>query len=225
MAQGLSHPHSLAFAEYYVGFHRLARGEIHAAQETAEALIALSTEHGLTDYLAWATILRGSIMAAQGRNEEGIALMQEGLDASRAAGAEAGRPYYLCELAEAFMETGRLGDGLRTLTEALVAAEEHEERVSEAEIYRLRGELLLRQEHSNAAEAQSCLQRAVEIAQNRSAKPLELRATMSLARLLAKQSRRGEARAMLAEIYNWFTEGFDTADLKNAKTLLDELNE
>jgi len=164
-------------------------------------------------------------MAAQGRNEEGIALMQEGLDASRAAGAEAGRPYYLCELAEAFMETGRLGDGLRTLTEALVAAEEHEERVSEAEIYRLRGELLLRQEHSNAAEAQSCLQRAVEIAQNRSAKPLELRATMSLARLLAKQSRRGEARAMLAEIYNWFTEGFDTADLKNAKTLLDELNE
>ena len=121
------------------------------------------------------------------------------------------------------METGRLDDGLSALTEALAAADEHEIRFYEAEMHRLKGELLLRQDDSNAAEAQSCFQRAIEIARNQSAKSWELRATMSLARLLAKQGHRDEARAMLADIYGWFTEGFDTADLKDAKALLDEL--
>ena len=163
-------------------------------------------------------------MAEQGRNEEGIAQIQEGLAASRATGAELWRPYFLCLLAEACMETGRLDDGLSALTEALAAADEHENRSYEAEMHRLKGELLLRQNDSNAAEAQSCFERAIEIARKQSAKSLELRATMSLARLLAKQGRRDEARAMLADIYNWFTEGFDTADLKDAKALLDELS-
>jgi predicted ATPase len=90
-------------------------------------------------------------------------------------------------------------------------------------MHRLKGELLLRQDSSNAAEARSCFERAVEMSRKYSAKSLELRATMSLARLLAKQDRRDEAHAMLAEIYEWFTEGFDTADLKDAKALLDEL--
>ena len=187
-------------------------------------LIALSAEHGFTDWLALATILRGWAMAEQGRNEEGIAQIQEGLAAFRATGAELVRPYFLCLLAEACMETGRLDDGLSALTEALAAADEHEDRHYEAEMHRLKGELLLKQDDSNAAEAQSCFQRAIEIARKQSAKSLELRATMSLARLLAKQGRRDEARAMLAEIYDWFTEGFDTADLKDAKALLDELN-
>ena len=121
------------------------------------------------------------------------------------------------------METGRLDDGLSALTEALAAADEHEIRHYEPEMHRLRGELLLRQDHSNAAEAQNCFQRAIEIARKQSAKSLELRATMSLARLLVKQGRRDEARTMLVEIYGWFTEGFDTSDLKDAKALLDEL--
>jgi predicted ATPase len=108
------------------------------------------------------------------------------------------------------------------LTEAIAAANEHVIRQYEAEAHRLRGELLLRQDHPNVAEAQSCFQRAIEIARNQSAKSFELRATMSLARLLVKQGRRDEARTILAEIYNWFTEGFDTADLKDAKALLDE---
>jgi len=110
------------------------------------------------------------------------------------------------------------------LTEALAAADEHEDRFFEPEMHRLNGELLLRQDQSNAPQAQSCFERAIEIARKQSAKSLELRATMSLARLLAKQWRRDEARAMLAEIYNWFTEGFDTVDLKEAKALLDELS-
>jgi predicted ATPase len=122
------------------------------------------------------------------------------------------------------MKTGRLDDGLSALTEALAVADEREARVFEAETHRLKGELLLKQDDSNAAEAQNCFARAIEIARRQSAKSWELRATMSLARLLAKQGRRDEARTMLAEIYNWFTEGFDTADLKDAKALLDELS-
>jgi predicted ATPase len=126
-------------------------------------------------------------------------------------------------LAEACREAGRLDHGLSALTAALAAADEHQIRPSEPEMHRLKGELLLRQDHSKAAEAQSCFERAIEIARRQSGKSLELRATMSLARLLAKQGRRDEARSMLAEIYGWFTEGFDTADLKDAKALLDEL--
>jgi len=109
------------------------------------------------------------------------------------------------------------------LTEALATADEYEIRHYEAEMHRLKGELLLRQDDSKLMEAQSCFERAIEIARKQSAKSLELRATMSLARLFAKQGRRDEARAMLAEIYGWFTEGFDTADLRDARTLLDEL--
>ena len=105
------------------------------------------------------------------------------------------------------MAAGRLNDGLSVLAEALANVNETEGRQYEAEIYRLRGELLLKQNDSNAAEAQSCFERAIEIARKQSAKSLELRATMSLARLLAQQGRRDEARAMLADIYNWFTEG------------------
>ena len=121
-------------------------------------------------------------------------------------------------------ETRRFEDGLSALTEALTAADEHENRHCEAEIHRLKGELLLKQDDSNVAEAQSCFERAIEIARNQNAKSWELRATMSLARLLANQGRRDEARTMLSEIYSWFSEGFETADLKDAKALLDELS-
>ena len=121
-------------------------------------MIALSAEHGFTQLLAYATVLRGWAMAEQGRNEEGIAQLQEGLAASRATGAELGRPYFLCLLAEAYMVTGGLDDGLNALTEALAAADENEIRFYEAETHRLKGELLLQQGDSNAAEAQICLQ-------------------------------------------------------------------
>jgi predicted ATPase len=224
LAQALSHAFSLAFAEFVVGFLHQLRREARAAQETAESAIALSTERGFTLWLGMATGLRGWAMAEQGRNEEGIAQIQEGLAASRATGAEWWRPYFLCLLAEAWRQTGRLDDGLIALREALATIDEHENRNYEAEMHRLKGELLLRQNDSNAAEPQSCFERAIEVARNQSAKSWELRATTSLARLFAKQDRRDEARAQLAEIYGWFTEGFDTADLKDAKALLDELS-
>jgi predicted ATPase len=122
------------------------------------------------------------------------------------------------------MEADRLDEALSALTEALAAGDEQEDRGHEADIHRLKGELLLRQNDSNAAEAQTCFEQAIEVARKQSAKSWELRAKTSLARLLDQQGRRGEARTMLTDIYNWFTEGFDTADLKDAKALLDQLS-
>jgi predicted ATPase len=175
--------------------------EARAAQEAAERLIALSAERGITDFLAVATMQRGWAMAKQGGNEGDIARIREGLAAQRATGAEVTLPYYLSWLAEAYGETGRLDDGLGALTKALAAADEHEDRFWKAEIHRLEGELLLRQDHSKAAFSVRSRLRAKQ-----SARSLELRATVSLARLLAKQGRRDEARTMLAEIYGWCTE-------------------
>jgi len=224
LAQTLSHPLNLAFAEGVVGYLHQYRREARAAQEVAERLIALSVEHGFSHWLAQATIERGWAMAQQGHNQEGIEQIREGLAAFRAAGTETLRPHVLCLLAEAYGEKDRLDDGLSALAESLAAADAQEERHYEAEIHRLKGDFLLRQDQSNAPEAETCFRRAVEIARNQNAKSLELRATMSLARLLASQGRRDEGCTMLADIYGWFTEGFDTADLKDAKALLDELS-
>jgi predicted ATPase/class 3 adenylate cyclase len=224
LAQGLSQPQSLAFAKISVGRLHQFRGDVRAVQENMESLITLCAEYGLTNWLVYATIVRGWAMAEQGRTQEGIAQIQEALANTHAPGwSEIYRPYYLSLLAEACGEAGRLDEGLSALTEALATADEHENRHYEAEMHRLKGELLLKQDDTNATAAQSCFEHAVEIARRQSAKALELRATMSLARLLRETNRRDEARTMLAEIYNWFTEGFDTADLKDAKALLDEL--
>ena len=140
-------------------------------------------------------------------------------------GLEPGGRIWLSLLAEACIESGCLKNVQSVLAEAQAFANETEGRGYDAEIYRLRGELLRRTGDFNAPEAQKCFERAIEIARGQSAKSWDLRATTSLARLLAKQGRRDEARMMRADIYGWFTEGFDTADLKDAKALLDELNE
>jgi tetratricopeptide (TPR) repeat protein len=128
----------------------------------------------------------------------------------RAPGAELRRPYFLSLLADAYAQARRFDDGLSALAEAMVAVDKHQEREHEAEIYRLKGELLLRQDDSNITEAQKCFERAIEIARQRRARSMELRDMVSLARLLAKHGRREEAHMMLAGIYNWFIEGFDT---------------
>jgi predicted ATPase len=220
-AQALSHLFSLVFAENFAGFLYLYRREAPAAQEYGETIIALSTEHGLTEFFDLATFICGAAMAGQGRNEEGAAQMHHVCGAS---GIALRRPTLPIWLAEAYMQGGRFDDGLRALAEAVTAGEEHENRQDEPEKHRIKGELLLRQNHSYVAEAQKCFQIAIEIARQQSAKSYELRATMSLARLLARQGRSDKAQAMLTGIYNWFTEGFDTADLKDAKALLDELS-
>jgi predicted ATPase len=149
--------------------------------------------------------------------------MHQGLSAYRATGVEQARPYWLALLAEVYGIQGESEEGLTVLTEALTHVDTTGERWYESEIYRLKGELLLQQNSDNQAEAESCFHHAISIAQSQQAKSWELRAATSLARLWCQQGKRQEAHDLLAQVYNWFTEGFDTADLQEAKALLDAL--
>ena len=242
MARELGHPFTVAFSlNNAAQLHQLLR-VAQATKEQAEAALALAVEGGFPYFSSWGLVLRGWALAKQGQAEEGIAGIRDGLAALRASGAELWRSYGLSLLAEAYASAGRINEGMTALAEALAAVQNNTEHWWEAELYRLKGELLLRHQaersgaeqtsprvahgivDANAAEAQNCFQRAIEIARKQSAKSLELRATASLSRLLDKQGRHDQARTMLAEIYGWFTEGFDTADLKDAKALLNELS-
>ncbi len=149
--------------------------------------------------------------------------MQRGLTALRATGAGARRSYFLALLAEAHGHTGQAEEGLSVLAESLDWVEKTDERTWEAEIHRVKGELLLVQSSQNQAEAEACFNRAIDVARRQSAKSPELRAATSLARLWHQHGKTGEARALLAPVHDWFTEGFDTADLKDAKALLEAL--
>jgi len=152
-----------------------------------------------------------------------MAQMQQGLAAWRATGAEVFRPYGLALLAEASAKVGQREEGLTLLAEALAVTNDTGERRWEAELYRLKGELLLVHSAEQHAEAETCFRQALDIARHQQAKSWELRAAISLARLWQHQGKRATARQMLAEIYGWFTEGFDTADLQEARALLEEL--
>jgi class 3 adenylate cyclase/predicted ATPase len=237
LAQELSRPFSLALALDFAAIVHQLRREGQAAQERAEAAITLSTEQGFPLWLAPGTILRGWALAKQGQGEEGIAQIHRGLAAWRATGAELTRPYFLALLAEAYGEMGRAEEGLSVLVEALAAADKTGERMYEAELYRLKGTLTLQQFNVQGStfkvtspqpptpnpQAEACFLKAIEIAHQQSAKSWELRAVMSLSRLWQRQGKQDEARQLLAEIYGWFTEGFDTKDLQEAKALLEEL--
>jgi predicted ATPase len=159
----------------------------------------------------------------QGQGVEGMTQVRQGIAAGRATGAALAVPYFYTLLAEVSADLGHPEDGLQALAEAHTLVEQHEERWWEAEIYRLRGVLLLRQTGTPQAEAEAWLQRALDVARRQEAKALELRAAMSLSRLWQQQGKQAEAHELLAPVYGWFTEGFDTADLQEAKALLDEL--
>jgi predicted ATPase len=190
--------------------------------EQAEAAVALSTEQGFPLWIGLGTILRGWALAMQGQGEEGMAQLRQGIAAWRATGAAQHVPYHLTMLADVSAHLGHVEDGLQALAEAHILVEQHEERYWEAEVHRLRGVLLLRLPGTSPAEAETWLQRALDLARRQEAKSLELRAAMSLSRLWQQQGKQAEARALLAPVYGWFTEGFDTADLQEAKALLDE---
>jgi predicted ATPase len=223
LAQQSAHPFSLCFAlSRAVVFHQL-RLEMQAAQKCAEATIVIATEQGFPQFRAFSSLLRGWALAHQGQAQDGIAQIEQGLTAYHATGAEVGRPYSLGLLADVHGTMGQPEAGLTVLTEALSLADTTGAWWYESELYRLKGELLLQQNADNQAEAENCLQQAIAIAQKQSAKSWELRAATSLARLWQQQGKRQEAHDLLTPVYNWFTEGFDTADLKDAKALLDKL--
>jgi predicted ATPase len=225
LAQQLAHSYSLGFALNWAAiFHQLRR-EVRAVQERADAVILLAKEQGFPLWVAVGSILHGWALALQGQGKEGIEQLHQGMMAWHATGAEILRPYFLALLAEAYGTIGEPEAGLTVLAEALALVNTTGERWYESEIYRLKGELLLQQSLDSFTEAEVCFQHAISIARAQQAKSWERRASTSLARLWQSQGKRDEARQVLGDVYGWFTEGFDTADLKDAKTLLDELSE
>jgi predicted ATPase len=230
LAQELAHPFSLVFALYFAAWLHQFRRERQRSQERAETLMMLSREQGFALRMAAATILRGWALAAQEQEGEGIAQMRQGLAMYQTTGAKLLRSGYLALVAEAYGHVGQAAEGLTALTEALTAAHQTGERWHEAELYRLKGELLLIQSTGRAGsgavptEVEACFRQALDMARRQQAKSWELRAAVSLSRLWQRQGRRDEARQLLSEIYRWFTEGFDTPDLRRAKALLEELS-
>jgi TOMM system kinase/cyclase fusion protein len=223
LAQDLAHPFSLGYALFFAARLHQYRREAPAVQEWAEALISLAREQGFTQMSAMGTIMRGWAFAEQGQKEEGLAQIHQGLSAYRATAAEVTRPFFHSLLAAQYGQAGQVNEGLHVLTEALAALSTHGRHFYEAEMHRLKGELLLRRA-SPTEEAEAYMHQALVIARHQQAKSLELRAAVSLGRLWQQQGKRTEAYNLLAPIYGWFTEGFDTPDLRQARALLDELS-
>ncbi len=222
-AEKLAQPYEMALALDYAAMLNQFRRERQVVREQTKMAAALCREQGFTYYLAWAQILQGSTQATTRPNVQGIAQMRQGLDALQATGAAVRTPYYLSLLAKAYGQAGQVKAGLTVLADALAVAEKVRERWWEAELYRLKGELLLGQD-ADAAEVERYIHKAINIARRQQAKSLELRAVMSLCKLRQAQGQKLRARRMLAEIYDWFGEGFDTADLKDAGAMLRELS-
>jgi predicted ATPase len=222
LAQQIRHPFSLGYALSCAAIFHALRREAHAAQARAEGVILLATEQGFPFWIAIGSSLRGWALAQQGQAQEGIPQIAQGLHAIRATGAEVTRPYILALLADASRRIEQPEAGLKALSGALTLVDTTGECWYEPELYRLKGALLLQQSSDNQADAEFCFHHALEIARSQQAKSFELRAATSLARLWQQQGKRQEAHDHLAPVYNWFTEGFHTVDLKNAKALLDE---
>ena len=267
LAGQLPHPFNLAYAlNFAIGIHH-KRGESCTAQELTRTMVTLATRQGFPRVVAIGAILRGWDLAEQGQEEEGIAEMRQSLAAMHTVGSKLGQPYYFALLTEAYAKVGQVEEGLRVLAEALALVDKNGERFYEAELYRLKGELSLQSKQVKdkskpshgrvknksevsstqpltpstqaevAREAEGCFLKAIDIARKQHAKSLELRATMSLARLRQQQAAQAATRTtqhatrvrftkalkMLSEVYDWFTEGFDTKDLQEAKALIEEL--
>jgi class 3 adenylate cyclase/predicted ATPase len=236
LAHELSHPLSLVFALSFAARLHQFRGEARLSQQRVEAAMTLSAQQGFPLLLAMGTIVRGWAVAELGQVGEGIEQMRQGLAAWRATGAEFRRLYFLSLLAEAYGKGEQVGEGLKTLAQALAAVDKTDEHFYESELYRLKGQLTLQKfqvpgskfqvppSPQAEAEAEACFHKAIEIACKQQAKSLELRAVISLSRLWQSQGKKDEAHQLVAEIYGWFTEGFDTKDLQAAKALLEELS-
>jgi predicted ATPase len=224
LAQQLSHPLSLAIALYFLTVLCHFRREPLRAQELAETAMTHASKHGFAHWLTQATMLRGWARAMQGDGETGIAQIHPGVRAFQTDRDYWPRPYPLSLLVEALYTGGQITAGLQVLEQVLTLVEQGAIRWWQPELYRLKGELLLHQQVADPAEAERALCQALELARQRQEKSLELRVVMSLSRLWQQQGKGGAARQVLAEMYGWFTEGFDTADLQEAKALLTALS-
>jgi class 3 adenylate cyclase/predicted ATPase len=219
----VAHPVSLANALAFAGLIYMWCGDTQSALESADALIALAREKGFSSFLSMGLVFRGWALTALGAGKEGIAQIRKGIADWRATGARGNGTGHLAVLLESYLKAGDTQQAIKVAAEACALVEEIGERNNEARLYQLKGELLRMRGTDSFLEAEHTFRTAIQVAQSQRAKSLELRAAMGLARLLNDTNRRDQARAMLAEIYGWFTEGFDTADLKDAKSLLAQL--
>jgi class 3 adenylate cyclase/predicted ATPase len=223
LARDIGHPFSLAYALHHTGWlHQFCRlgAEV---RTVAEEQIAIALAQGFALWHATGTFFKGAAMVLQGQLGEALPLLLKSLEAFRAGGARLTLPFQLSTLGEAYTQAGRFEDAHRALDEGLAIAEEHDERIQEAELRRQKGELLLAESSDQAAPAEDWFRQAMEIARRQQSKAWELRATMSLARLQQRHGRRDEARAALGAVYGTFTEGFTTPDLVDTKALLQAL--
>jgi len=223
LAQELAHPYSLTVTRYWAARLHHHRRDVPAVQAQANALLTLATAHEFPNFVAHGTCWHGWALAMQDEGEAGMAQIHQGIAALLAIGETVSQPIYLVLLVEALGRAGQVEEGLRLLAEALAAFEASGRGDMLAEAYRLQGALLLRQSAPDPTQAETCFQQALAIARRQQAKSWELRTAMSLSRLWQHQGKRAEAHELLAPIYGWFTEGFDTADLQDAKALLEEL--
>lgn len=222
LAHETSEPHSLAHAFYFASFVHHLRGENVKAEEYADAAIALSREHRLPLYEAMSSIIRGWVVFQRGSQSDGIEEMRKGLTEHQATGTQLTRPHYLMLLAEALRKLGRSGEALGVLDEAMELIHSRDEAHSLAEIHRIRGEILF--DSALPEQAEEAFVQSLTIAKRQSAKSWELRTATSLVRLYRYRGEPLEAHDLLAQTYNSFTEGFDTADLREAKVLLEEID-
>jgi TOMM system kinase/cyclase fusion protein len=225
VAQGLSHPFSLAWALDGTAEIYQFRRQVQRTQEQAEAVMTLATEQKFAFWMASATMLQGWVLSKQGQGADGIAKIRQGLAAWQAMGEALYQPHCRTLLAQTLGSVGQLEAGLTVLAEVLADVQNTGLCYCEAELHRLKGELLLQQATSSGDQVETCFHQALTIARHQQAKSLELRAAMSLAGLWQRQGKHAQAQALLAPIYGWFTEGFDTADLQEARALLTALRE
>jgi predicted ATPase len=224
LSEKLRQPNTIGLALYFAALLRQYRREEREVQRSAEAALGNSTEHGLSLWRASGLVMRGWALSEQGESASGIAQMRTGLTAWEATGGATHRTYHLALLAEALGKEGQIEEGMKALAEALALMHATRECFHGAEVHRLQGELLLRRDAADPTvaygEAEVCFRQALSVARRQQARSLELRAAMSLTRLYQKQGRMADARPTLAECYDWFTEGFDTRDLQEARALL-----
>ena len=223
LVQQLLHPYSLTIVRFGAAVLHQFRREAMAVYEQSTAVISLAREQGFMSLSPWGQVLQGWARAMQGQRDAGMTEMRQGIAANLAMGAKTFQPYFLGLLAEANAQHGRPEEGLDALAEALSVMANAEAHFCAAELRRLKGVLSLHQAVPNQAQAETCFHDALDVARRQQAKSWELRAATSLAGLWQAQGKDQDAYDLLAPVYAWFTEGFDTADLKDAKTLLDEL--
>jgi predicted ATPase len=222
LAREIGHPTSTAHALLQAAYLGAMRRDAERVQSLADELVALSNEHGVVLFRAWGTIFQGWAFSERGRHERAIEYLVGGIVAAREAGSLLGHTQVLKFTAKAWARTGDLDKALGLLGEAMEMIEQTDERLHESEVLRIKGEFLLERDADSTEEAETALRQAVEVAHSQGAKPMELRAAVSLGRLLHATDRQEEAREMLTSVYSTFGEGLDTPDLKQAKAFLDD---